>query len=67
VFTEPLPWNDMQEYTYIQTDWWEGFIKYDVEMGEVAMLYIPSFITIVLGIRKLVGAMHKYMDSMVIA
>jgi hypothetical protein len=30
-------------------------MKYDVEMGSGAMIYIPSFIKIGLGIQKLVG------------
>jgi hypothetical protein len=34
------------EGIHIQTDWWERFMKYVVEMGSVAMIYIPSFIKI---------------------
>jgi hypothetical protein len=32
------------EYTYKHTDWREGFMKYAVEMGSGAIIYIPSFI-----------------------
>jgi hypothetical protein len=35
-----------------RTDWWEGFLKYAVEMGSVAMIYISSFIKIGSGIQK---------------
>jgi hypothetical protein len=52
--TEPLPSNE-REYTYRYTDWWEGFMKYAVEMGWGAMTYIPSFIKIDSGIQKLIG------------
>jgi hypothetical protein len=31
-------------YIYRHTDWWEGFMKYAVEMGSGAMIYIPSFV-----------------------
>jgi hypothetical protein len=34
----------MLGYTYRHTDWWEGFMKYDVETGTVAMIDIPTFI-----------------------
>jgi hypothetical protein len=32
----------------VHTDWWEGFMKYIVEMGSGAMIYeyLPSFIKI---------------------
>jgi hypothetical protein len=44
-------------YTYTDTDWWEEFMKYVVEMGSGSMmyLYIPSFIKIGSGIQKLIG------------
>jgi hypothetical protein len=48
-----LPSND--KGIHIQTDWWEGFIKYAVEMGSGAMIYIPSFKKIVSAIQKLTG------------
>jgi hypothetical protein len=44
-----------QEHTYKHTDWWEGFFKYAVEMGSVAMIYIPSSIKAVPKLRKLVA------------
>jgi hypothetical protein len=37
------------------TDRWEGFMKYVVEMGSGALIYIPSFIKIGSGIQKLFG------------
>jgi hypothetical protein len=39
--------------TYRHTGSWEGFIKYDIEMGSDAMIYIPRFIKICSGIQKL--------------
>jgi hypothetical protein len=32
---------------------WEGFMKYVIEMGSSAMMYIPSFIKICSDIQKL--------------
>jgi hypothetical protein len=40
-------------------------MKYAVEMGSGAMIYIPSFIKIGSGIQKLLGG--EYTDSMVIS
>jgi hypothetical protein len=40
-------------------------MKYAVEMGSGAMLYIPSFIKIGSGIPNLIGGIHT--DSMVIS
>jgi hypothetical protein len=37
---------------HIQTNRWEGFMKYAVEMGSGAMIYIPSFIKIGSGIQN---------------
>jgi hypothetical protein len=37
------------------TDLWEGFMKYAVEMGSGAMIYIPSFIYIGSSIQTLMG------------
>jgi hypothetical protein len=51
-FTKPLPSNDRR---YTHTDWWEGFMKYIIEMGSGAIIYIPSFIKIGSGIQKLIG------------
>jgi hypothetical protein len=44
----------------------EGFMKYAVEMGSGAMIYIPSFINIGSGIPKLIEEMHRHTESMVI-
>jgi hypothetical protein len=41
-------------------------MKYAVEMGSGAMIYIPSFMNIGSGIHKLIGALHRYTDSMLI-
>jgi hypothetical protein len=57
VFTEPLPSND-RVYTHTDTGLWEGFIKYAVEMGSGAIIYIPSFIKTGSGILKLMGRIH---------
>jgi hypothetical protein len=42
-------------------------MKYAVEMGFSAMIYIPSFIKIGEGIQKLIRGIHRHTDSMVIA
>jgi hypothetical protein len=42
-------------------------MKNAVEMGSVAIIYIPSFIKIGSGIQKLIGGIHGHTDSMVIA
>jgi hypothetical protein len=42
-------------------------MKYVGEMGSGAMIYIPSFIKIGLGIRKSRGGIHRHTDSLVIA
>jgi hypothetical protein len=39
-------------------------MKYTVEMGSVAMIYIPSFIKIGSGIQRLMGRIHRHTDSM---
>jgi hypothetical protein len=39
----------------MDTDWWQGFMKYAVEMGSGAMIYIPSFIKFGSGVQKLIG------------
>jgi hypothetical protein len=56
VFAEPLPNN-------VQTDWCKGFIEYVVEMGSGVMIYIPSFIKIGLGIRKLIGGYTDWISQ----
>jgi hypothetical protein len=50
-FTEPLPSND-KRITHTHTNCREGFKKYAVEMGSVAMIYIPNFTKINSGIPK---------------
>jgi hypothetical protein len=41
-------------YTNRHTEYWEGFMNHDVEMGSGAMIYIPSFLKIGSGIKKLI-------------
>jgi hypothetical protein len=50
VYTEPLSSNDTGD-THADIDLWEVFMKYAVEMGSGAMIYIPSIINI----QKLIG------------
>jgi hypothetical protein len=65
VFTEPLPSNDRGIFTetllsnargtrIYRHRLREGFMKYAVEMGSDAIIYIQSFIEIGSGIRKLI-------------
>jgi hypothetical protein len=54
-------------YTYRHTDWWEGFMKYDVEMDSGAMIYIPSFIKTGTGIQNLIGGIQRHIDSKMIS
>jgi hypothetical protein len=42
------------------TDWWEEFVKYAVEMGSCAVIYIPRSMKIGSGIQKLIGGMHRH-------
>jgi hypothetical protein len=54
--TEPFPCNDRRDtITDTQTDWGGGVMKYAVEMGLGAMMYVPSFIKIDSVIQKLIG------------
>jgi hypothetical protein len=39
-------------------------MKYAVEMGSDAMIYIPNFINIGSGIHKLIGGIHRHTDRM---
>jgi hypothetical protein len=39
-------------------------MKYAVEMGSAAMIYIPSFIKIVSSTQKLIEGIHRHTDSM---
>jgi Uri superfamily endonuclease len=42
-------------------------MKYAIEMGTGAMIYIPSFIKIGSGIQKLMERIHRHTDRMEIA
>jgi hypothetical protein len=42
-------------------------MKYAIEMGSAAMIYMPSLIKIGSGIPKLIGGIHRHTDSMEIA
>jgi hypothetical protein len=42
-------------------------MKYAVEMGSGAMIYIQSFIKISPGIKNLIAGIHSHTDSMEIA
>jgi hypothetical protein len=42
-------------------------MKYAIEMGSGAMIYMPSFIKIGSAIQKLIGGIHKHTYNMVIA
>jgi hypothetical protein len=42
-------------YTYRNTDWWEEFFNYAIEIGSGAVIYISSFKKIGSGIQKLIG------------
>jgi hypothetical protein len=58
-YAEPLPSNDRRGYTQRHTDWWEGFMKYAVEMGSCAMMYIPRFIKTCSAIQTLIRRIHR--------
>jgi hypothetical protein len=42
-------------------------MKYAVEVGSSAMIYIPSFIKTGSGIQKLIWGIHRHKNSMEIA
>jgi hypothetical protein len=42
-------------------------MKYSVEMGSDAMMYVPNFIKIGSGVQKLIGRIHRHTDSMVVS
>jgi hypothetical protein len=42
-------------------------MKYAVEMGSRARIYIPSFIKIGLGVQKVIGGIHRQTESKVIS
>jgi hypothetical protein len=51
--TEPLPSND-RGYTYRHRYWWEGFMKYEIEMSSGDMSYRSGFIKTGSAIQKLI-------------
>jgi hypothetical protein len=51
-FNQAVVLQQWEAYTYRHPDWWEGFMKYAVEMGWGAMVYIASFIKIGSGIQS---------------
>jgi hypothetical protein len=61
VLTEQLPSNDKGVYRHT-----EGFMKYAVEMGSGATIYIPSFVKIGSGTQKLTRGICRHTDSNVI-
>jgi hypothetical protein len=48
------------------TDSWEVFMKYAVEMGSDTMICVPFFIKIGSGIQNLLG-IHRHADSKVVS
>jgi hypothetical protein len=42
-------------------------MKYAVEMGSGAVIYVPSFIKIGSGIRKIIGGIYGHTDIMEVA
>jgi hypothetical protein len=54
-------------YIYRHKNSWDGFIKYTVEMGSGAMIFMPSLIKIGSAIQKLIRGIHRHTDSMVIS
>jgi hypothetical protein len=67
MFTEPLPSNDGR-ITCRQTHRCEGFMKYAVERGTDAMIYIRSFMKICSDIWKLIrGYTDTHADSIMIS
>jgi hypothetical protein len=66
VSTQPLPSTECRDtHTDAHTD--ERIYELRVEMGSVAVIYVPSFIKIGSGIQKLVDGIHKHAERMEIA
>jgi hypothetical protein len=42
-------------------------MKYAVELGSGAMIFIPSFMKTCSGIQKVIGGTHRHIDRMEIA
>jgi hypothetical protein len=62
----PLPSNN--KGIHIQTHrLTEGFMKYAVEMGSGAIIYIPHFLKTGSRIQKLIGKIHRHTDSKMIS
>jgi hypothetical protein len=59
--TELLHCNNRRD-THTDTDWWEQFMKYTVELGSVTMVYIPNCIKIGSGIQNLIGEILRCTD-----
>jgi hypothetical protein len=51
--------------THTDTDWWEEFMKYAVEMGSGAVIYIPSFTMIGSGVDGV--GVGRFRDGMNVA
>jgi hypothetical protein len=41
-----------------------GFVRYAIEVGLSAVIYIPSFMPIGSGFQKLIGRIHRHTDRM---
>jgi hypothetical protein len=57
----------MDIHTDTLTDGRDLCVKFVVEMGSGAVIYILSFIKIGTSIQKLIGGIHRHTDSMEIA
>jgi hypothetical protein len=57
-----MPFRSNERGIYI-----EGFIKYAVEMGSDAIIYIQSFTKIGSSIQKMIGGINRHIDSTEIA
>jgi hypothetical protein len=40
-------------------------MKYAIEMGSDAMIYIPSFMKIDSAVQKLIGGIHRHTDAQI--
>jgi hypothetical protein len=55
LFTAPLPGDAGGGGIRIQTDWWERFMEYTVEIGSGFVICMESFVKISAGIEKFGG------------
>jgi hypothetical protein len=53
IFIDPLPSNG-RGYTYRQTDFWEGDMKYSLQIRSYAMIYVPNILKTGSGIQKFI-------------